>query len=141
MFTVDLASANFHDASGERRACVIFRGLSEQVATADNGRGLGAPTRRSGLANMRHRATRHNGAFDISSPTSGTGTVLTWSVPYPRHRSTNAGRDVTGCESATRGRTKVLRRIAFRLCWQPVAAGKAGRVNMPGHVKPGTAAR
>lgn len=60
--------------------------IGDGVATArirDNGRGLGAPTRRSGLANMRHRATRHNGIFDISNPTTGTGTVLTWTVPLP----------------------------------------------------------
>jgi signal transduction histidine kinase len=35
---------------------------------------------RSGLANMRERATRHGGTFDIR-PGTPRGTVVEWSVP------------------------------------------------------------
>ena len=45
----------------------------------DNGRGLGTPTRSSGLANMRHRAERNGGTFQISTPSSG-GTQLIWTA-------------------------------------------------------------
>jgi signal transduction histidine kinase len=44
---------------------------------ADNGRGLGTPTRSSGLASMRRRAERNRGTLQITSP-SGGGTRLTW---------------------------------------------------------------
>jgi len=43
----------------------------------DNGRGLGIPTRSSGLANMRHRAERNGGTLELTTPRSG-GTHLTW---------------------------------------------------------------
>jgi signal transduction histidine kinase len=43
----------------------------------DNGRGLGIPTRSSGLANMRHRAERNGGTLQLTTPRSG-GTQLTW---------------------------------------------------------------
>ena len=43
----------------------------------DNGRGLGLPTRSSGLANMRHRAERNGGTLQLTTPSSG-GTQLTW---------------------------------------------------------------
>lgn len=60
--------------------------VSDGAVTArirDNGRGLGDTTRRSGLANMRHRARRHNGTFHIGSPDTGSGTIITWSAPLP----------------------------------------------------------
>ena len=43
----------------------------------DNGRGLGTPARSSGLANMRRRAERNGGTFQLTTPASG-GTRLTW---------------------------------------------------------------
>jgi len=43
----------------------------------DNGRGLGTPTRSSGLTNMRRRAERNGGTLQLSIP-SGGGTHLTW---------------------------------------------------------------
>jgi signal transduction histidine kinase len=46
----------------------------------DDGVGMGATTRRSGLANLRHRAERHGGTF-TAEPADPTGTRLTWSVP------------------------------------------------------------
>jgi signal transduction histidine kinase len=46
----------------------------------DNGTGLGDTTRRSGLANMHHRAEHHHGTFTVTSH-DPTGTHLSWSVP------------------------------------------------------------
>ena len=46
---------------------------------SDNGRGLGTATRSSGLANMRHRAERNGGTFQVSTPASG-GTQLIWTA-------------------------------------------------------------
>jgi signal transduction histidine kinase len=46
---------------------------------ADNGRGFGTPARSSGLANMRHRAERNGGTFQVSTPASG-GTQLIWTA-------------------------------------------------------------
>ena len=47
----------------------------------DNGRGLGAPTRSSGLASMRRRAENNGGDFQITSPPGG-GTRLTWTARF-----------------------------------------------------------
>jgi signal transduction histidine kinase len=45
----------------------------------DDGGGMGETTRRSGLANLRHRAERHGGTLAVDSGSDGTR--LTWSVP------------------------------------------------------------
>jgi len=45
----------------------------------DNGRGLGAPTRSSGLASMRRRAENNGGTLQTSTPAAG-GTRLTWTA-------------------------------------------------------------
>ena len=45
----------------------------------DNGRGLGAPARSSGLSSMRRRAERNGGTFQLSAPASG-GTHLSWTA-------------------------------------------------------------
>ena len=45
----------------------------------DNGSGIGDTTRRSGLANLRHRAEHHAGTLTVDSGSAGTR--LTWSVP------------------------------------------------------------
>ena len=45
----------------------------------DNGTGIGDTTRRSGLANLRHRAEHHGG--DLSVDSGPDGTRLAWSVP------------------------------------------------------------
>jgi signal transduction histidine kinase len=49
------------------------------VEITDNGRGIGTPSRSSGLANMRHRAERNGGNLQISTPPGG-GTQLTWTA-------------------------------------------------------------
>ncbi len=48
----------------------------------DNGRGLGTPTRSSGLASMRRRAENNGGTLTLSVPVSG-GTRLTWTACLP----------------------------------------------------------
>ena len=51
------------------------------VVVADDGRGMGAPERRSGLANLEKRAQARGGTLMVSAPPQGSGTVLTWRVP------------------------------------------------------------
>ena len=46
----------------------------------DNGRGFGEPDRRSGIANIAHRAYDLGGTFEISQRDEG-GTLLRWRVP------------------------------------------------------------
>jgi len=50
------------------------------LVVRDDGVGLSGDGRRSGLRNLKERATRLGGSFEIVSPEGG-GTVLTWSVP------------------------------------------------------------
>ena len=47
----------------------------------DNGRGLGTPTRSSGLASMRRRAENNGGNLQITAPPGG-GTRLTWTARF-----------------------------------------------------------
>ena len=66
------------------RATAVTISLARQddlitLDITDNGRGLGTPTRSSGLASMRHRAERNGGTLQITSPSSG-GTRLTWTA-------------------------------------------------------------
>jgi signal transduction histidine kinase len=49
------------------------------LTVTDNGQGLGEPQRRSGLANMRQRAERHQGAVEIDIPDGG-GTTIRWTA-------------------------------------------------------------
>jgi signal transduction histidine kinase len=49
------------------------------LGITDNGRGLGTPTRSSGLSSMRRRAARHGGTFLLTTPAAG-GTRLTWTA-------------------------------------------------------------
>jgi signal transduction histidine kinase len=51
-----------------------------RLEVTDNGRGISSTGRRSGIANMRARAERLNGAMDIGRAPTG-GTHLTWTVP------------------------------------------------------------
>ena len=62
--TVDL---DVHDDGVRLRVC-------------DNGRGIGAPARTSGLTNLAARARRHHGTFHISA-LPNRGTELVWTVP------------------------------------------------------------
>ena len=49
------------------------------LGVRDNGTGIGDTTRRSGLANLRHRAELHGG--DLTVDSSPDGTRLIWNVP------------------------------------------------------------
>jgi nitrate/nitrite-specific signal transduction histidine kinase len=52
------------------------------VLVKDNGSGIPAGTRRSGLANMADRAEKLGGELRLS-PAEGGGTELEWTVPVP----------------------------------------------------------
>jgi signal transduction histidine kinase len=52
------------------------------LGITDNGRGLRAPARSSGLASMRRSATRNGGTFQVATPAAG-GTRLTWTASAP----------------------------------------------------------
>jgi signal transduction histidine kinase len=56
------------------------------LTVADNGVGLPADGRRSGLRNLQERAERLGGSFEVGSPPEG-GTRLVWSVPLGEGRS------------------------------------------------------
>jgi signal transduction histidine kinase len=52
------------------------------VEVTDDGVGMGAVTRRSGLANLRRRAEQRGGSLAVSAR-APSGTVVRWSVPLP----------------------------------------------------------
>ncbi len=52
------------------------------LVVQDNGAGIGETTRRSGLANLRHRAEALGGRLELDQPEGG-GTRLQWRVPLP----------------------------------------------------------
>jgi signal transduction histidine kinase len=63
-------------------AVAVRAGLADDwltVTVTDDGRGTGALTRSSGLANLRERALLLHGSFEISPGPSG-GTQLEWRV-------------------------------------------------------------
>jgi signal transduction histidine kinase len=64
-----------------------------QLTVTDNGLGMRSGKTREGglgLANMRRRAEKLRGSFDVESPASG-GTILTWRVPiYEQGRTGKA---------------------------------------------------
>ena len=49
------------------------------LEVTDNGIGFGTPTRSSGLRNLRERAVRNGGTFELTTPGGG-GTRLTWTA-------------------------------------------------------------
>ncbi|MEU3795260.1 GAF domain-containing sensor histidine kinase [Streptomyces fructofermentans] len=55
-------------------------GREVRLAVTDNGVGIPADGRRSGLSNMAERAQQLGGEMELSSPASG-GTALVWRVP------------------------------------------------------------
>ncbi|WP_249401120.1 GAF domain-containing protein [Streptomyces sp. PKU-MA01144] len=58
-------------------------GAGLRLRVADNGRGIDpAVTRRSGLDNLRRRATDLGGGFTLT-PNQPTGTIAEWTVPLP----------------------------------------------------------
>jgi signal transduction histidine kinase len=73
-------------------AVTISLTLEDDLITlevTDNGRGLGAPARSSGLASMRRRAQNNGGALQITTPDGG-GTRLTWTAHQVSERQVPA---------------------------------------------------
>jgi signal transduction histidine kinase len=52
-----------------------------ELRVADDGRGVGTATRRSGLGNLRERAERRGGTCVVEELRPGVGTVVRWQVP------------------------------------------------------------
>ena len=71
------AARHAHATAVEVR--VVLSGAALTVTVADDGQGLGSPTRSSGLANLDERARLLGGSFAISARPEG-GTVLEWRV-------------------------------------------------------------
>jgi signal transduction histidine kinase len=61
---------------------VLVSAVDDRVVlrVADDGKGMEGDVLESGLGNMRQRAHKHGGTFDVQSA-SGAGTTVTWSVP------------------------------------------------------------
>ena len=67
-----------------RSAVTVALSIQDGLITleiTDNGRGLGTPTRSSGLASMRRRAENNGGNLQITAPPGG-GTRLTWTARF-----------------------------------------------------------
>jgi signal transduction histidine kinase len=69
-----------HAQAGQADVAVTATGTALTVQITDDGVGLGAVTRRSGLANLRRRAEQRGGALTVTD-VEPTGTRIRWSVP------------------------------------------------------------
>lgn len=69
--------------SGARTAAVAVTADAQtiDVSVADDGHGIGAASRRSGLANIEERARRRDGSLTIESGPSGTRLLLSLPIP------------------------------------------------------------
>lgn len=75
------ALSNIARHAGATTATItLSTGREVVLQVSDNGRGLGQPSRASGLANMRQRAETLGGTFQVTSQ-PGDGTRLEWRVP------------------------------------------------------------
>ncbi len=74
-----LSNAARHAHADTVRIAVALAGDQVEVEVSDDGIGLDNPTRSSGLTNLRRRAERHHGTFDITSLPQG-GTTLRWTA-------------------------------------------------------------
>jgi signal transduction histidine kinase len=72
-----------HARAAQIRVHVQADGQRLALTVIDNGIGLGATTRRSGLANLSRRAERHGGHLDVGNSPEG-GLRLQWSIPLHR---------------------------------------------------------
>lgn len=87
------ALANTARHAGARSALVeVVVGADLVVRVVDDGAGVpAAGGRRSGLANLEHRALRHGGTFAVGAAPGG-GTAVAWTVPLA-HQDRPGGRD------------------------------------------------
>ncbi|MGR2752091.1 GAF domain-containing protein [Agromyces arachidis] len=74
-----LSNAVKHSGAHSVRVTVVAADDVLVAEVVDDGRGIGTPDRRSGLDNLRTRAERLGGAFDLD--TGPEGTRARWSVP------------------------------------------------------------
>jgi signal transduction histidine kinase len=70
-------------ARAHRVDMMVAVGADLMVQVDDDGVGVGTPARSSGIANMRTRAERHGGTFEIGDRQGG-GTSVRWTVPLTR---------------------------------------------------------
>ncbi|MGO4383005.1 GAF domain-containing sensor histidine kinase [Specibacter sp. RAF43] len=75
-----VSNAARHSQAAEIDVAVTAGGGSLSVTVSDDGRGIGSPESRSGLANMEARARILDGVFEAESLAGG-GTRFHWSVP------------------------------------------------------------
>ncbi len=75
-----LSNAGRHARAHRVEVSVEADPSSLVVRVCDDGVGLGEGTRLSGLDNLRVRAVRRGGSFDLGTPAGG-GTRLVWTVP------------------------------------------------------------
>jgi signal transduction histidine kinase len=78
-----LSNAARHARATHVRMTVAMTDAFLEVQVKDDGIGLDNPRRSSGLTNLRNRAERHHGTFDITS-SAHEGTTLRWTVPNGR---------------------------------------------------------
>ena len=83
--TLREALTNVARHAGAHATSVVVTAVDDraELVVTDDGRGLGPSTRRSGLANLRTRAERRGGTFEVSSADGtpeGKGTRLTWTI-------------------------------------------------------------
>ena len=80
VLTEALSNASRH-AGARTVEVLVTAGEDVVLRVADDGRGMNADVRESGLRNMRERAERRGGRFTIEARDGG-GTVVIWSVPF-----------------------------------------------------------
>lgn len=76
-----LTNAAKHSGASAVEVLVDARGGDVRLVVTDNGRGLGAPTRSSGLANLRARAEARGGELSVKPGPEGAGASVSWCVP------------------------------------------------------------
>ncbi|WP_406835169.1 GAF domain-containing protein [Streptomyces sp. AHU1] len=85
MAVLSEALTNIARHAQANRADVLLAtdGREVRLSVADNGVGIPADGRRSGLRNMAERAEQLGGELELGEPEGG-GTILVWRVPVPR---------------------------------------------------------
>lgn len=76
-----LSNVARHADAVEVEVTVRSDGTNLLLIVSDDGRGIGAAVRRSGLANLRRRAEEFGGELSVGPGEDGRGTHLTWRVP------------------------------------------------------------
>ncbi|MFJ5777037.1 GAF domain-containing protein [Streptomyces sp. NPDC093094] len=69
-----------HAHADRAEVALVTDGREVRLSVTDNGVGVPADGRRSGLRNMAERAEQLGGTFELTRPATG-GTALTWRVP------------------------------------------------------------